>query len=350
MTKHNKVPDHIYYDINLVNNTNDYQIANLVENRTTALLHNPNDYHLSIVRYTIPTTFLPLFIYANANNLAVDTTYSVTLRYSNTDFRTYLIYTPQNNVSSTSQRRFFIYSYQHFIDMINTALNTSYLALKTAFPGATVTTPPYMVYNPETGYFSIIAETAYASGYELYMNNALYSFFDNFNAYFYGFQQTNGKDYLIYIKNTGGNTINQSPPPSYPSILSYVMTQEYSSTYLFNNVRALVFSSSLLGIRMESYNTVGGVNAGNSMRPVLTDFEFNLASGSQNSTLRNYVQYFSRGEYRLIDIIQTQPIYMVDIQIYFQLQNGDLYPLYIAPGEFISIKIMFRDRSLKVGL
>ncbi len=209
-SKYHNLYDHIYYDIALKNTTSTPQIAKLFENRTSALIQNPQDYYYSCVRFSIPTAYLPLFIYPNNGLVADNTSYSVGIKY-NTGvtgaYKTDLIYVPFNNTSpQTDPSYFFVYSFQQMVDAINTAFNSSYAALKLANAGATVTTPPFVTFNPTTGLFTLNAETAYANAnYEIYMNNSLYGFFDNFEAYLYT-GATNGQDVKILVKNNGNNT------------------------------------------------------------------------------------------------------------------------------------------------
>ena len=54
-----------------------------------------------------------------------------------------------------------IYTFQQFIDSINTALQTSFTNLKTAFPVAPPTEAPFIVFNHETDIFSLYTQQLY---------------------------------------------------------------------------------------------------------------------------------------------------------------------------------------------
>lgn len=333
--------NHIYYDVSYLNNTTLPQPVTLLDNRSTPLVKNPKAYHLSVVRFTIPTSYIPIFIWPESSgNAANNTFYSVTINSS----QVFLVYVPQNTLTTNDANFRFVYSYQQFVDAINVALNAAFIA---ATPAGT-TTPPYMIFDPATGLFSIIAEAAYAS-HQICFNQNLYAFFDNFDSKRFGYNQVLGRDVQIYIKNNGNND-HDGHPPGYPLVVggSYIMTQEYDSTYLWNDARSVVFTSSTLPVADEALNVsnTSSQTTQSTYRKILTDFEFSINPGSvATSTLRSYVQYHPTAEYRLINLISESAIYTVDIQVYFQTKDLRLYPLYINPGESATIKILFRSRN-----
>lgn len=342
------MPDHVYYDLSLENTSSIPIQASLFENRNTPLISRPNDWYISVIRMNIPTAYIPIFVWPSQGaNIPDNTYYSVTIRRAGVDHRSYVTYVAQNNLTSVDPNYLFVYSYQQFIDAINAALNAAYIAA-----GGTATQPPYLIYNAESGLISLIAEYAYANTateYEIYFNFPLFAYFDNFLAKRLGFSQTNGKDVLLYVENTGNNDY-ESHPPGYPlsgTNNAYKMQQEYCSLFNWSSARSIVFTSNTIPVASENINAQiqGAQSNGTNTRKILTDFEFDVQNGISNNTLRSYVQY-SPKVYRLIDLESNQPIYQTDIQIFFETEDQVLYPLYINPGEYISIKIMFRNRSL----
>lgn len=354
-TQH-KTENHIYYDMSL-NNTgsstnNGPLIAQLFDQRDQALINNPNKWHLSVVRFTVPTSYVPIFIWPDAGgNTPNNSYYSVTIRKAGTDYRTFLTYIPQNLPAvSTNPQYLFVYSYQQFIDAINVALRASWLASG----GVAPETPPYMLYNSTTGLCSLVAQYAFANSagtYEIYFNNELFLFFDNMKVRRDGVNNVAGKDVLIYIQNNGNNDYVGHPPGSSLAVApdSYIMTQEYDSLFLWNSVRSLVFITNTVPVANEALNIKNdqSLTSGSTFRKIMTDFEMNIQSGLSNNTLRSYVQYTPPGEYRLIDMTSNSPMYTFDIQIFFQTKDLKLYPLYINKDESISIKILFRNREFK---
>lgn len=344
--------DHIYYDISLNNVNNAPLIAQLFDQRAQPLLQNPNKWHMSVVRFTVPTSYVPIFVWPdNGGNTPNNTAYSVTITKAGVDYTTFLTYVSQNLPAiNTNPIYLFVYSYQQFIDAINVALNTSWIASG----GVAPETPPYMIYDAKSGLCSIIAKYSFANSagtYQIYFNNSLFLYFDNLKVQRLGAGLPSGKDVLIYIQNNGNNDFT-SHPPGYvlagaPD--SYIMTQEYNSLFLWNSVRSLVFGTNTIPVANEALNVKNSdsLTTGSTFRKIMTDFEMNIQSGVSNNTLRSYVQYATQGEYRLIDLLSDSPLYTFDTQIYFQTKDLSLYPLYINKDESISMKIMFRNKKFK---
>lgn len=333
--------DILYYDLSLYNDKTQPVSMNVQDNRTIALIEKPSEYHLSIVRFTIPTSYVPIFIWPDAGSFTPDNTfYKVTINNSTVA----LTYVAQNALSAGQQNYLWVYSYQQMIDAINVALNAAFIA---AAP-AGVTTPPYMTYEPTTGLCSLIAETGYTS-HHIYFNSNLYALFDNFNSKVFGYNLINAKDVEIFIKDNGNNYI-VGYPPGYPvpgSANSYIMTQEYCSLFLWNSVRSIVITSNTLPVVGEALNVRNSsdLTSQNVSRKILTDFEFALENGVSNNTLRSYIQYQPTAEYRLIDMIGDSAQFTFDIQIYFQTKQLDLFQMYMPPGESFSMKVMFRKKD-----
>lgn len=342
-----KSTTHVYYDVSYQNTLSTLQLAKLFDNRSSALLDNPSDYYYSCVRFNIPTAYLPLFIYPNNGSVADNTQYRVSIHYfgggADTPYQAYINYVPASNYTNKDPNYFFVYSFNQFLDAINTAYNTAYLALKTAHPGATVSSPPFMTYDASTGLFAMVADKNYAtSDYKIYMNDNLYAFFDNFYVYRTRSPAVSGEEVQFIIKNTGENDYSTYPPGYSTLTACYRMVQEYDSRFNWYDVRSIVFVSNTLNVADEAINiTKAGVpNSGNTYQKILTDFQLDI-----DQVPRSYLAYVPPGEYRLIDLKSTQPLVMFDVQIFFKTGTNELYPLYIEPGEVLDIKNMFRRRD-----
>ena len=91
--KNSVSPDQSYFDLTVSNieGENSKPIAfNYNESRSTPFLDKPEDYWLSILRFSSDTTTLPLFIPTIKQNSPDldDTIYSVTLEWSSVEGRT----------------------------------------------------------------------------------------------------------------------------------------------------------------------------------------------------------------------------------------------------------------------
>ena len=343
--------NHLYYDISLLNNTKLPIIAKLFETRSQALLSNPSLYYLSLLRFLVPSAYIPLFIYPVDQTLGGNNPdnnfFSVTIRRAGVDYQTFIRYVAQNNLTVLDENYLYVYSYQQFIDAINVALSASFL-----LAGGSATIAPYITYDAKTGLFAMIGQYPYENirnEYEIYMNNNVFSFFDNFKTKRFNNPQIiniNGKDNLIYIQNDGNNDFISHAPGSTIGVGfdSYSMIQEYKSTYSWNDCRSIVLISNNIPVAEEAISVNTGTSSAE-YRKILTDYDINV-----DSNLRSYLQYSSTGEYRLLDLIGTSALYNVDIQVFFKTSNETLHPLYINAGEFISCKILFRNKKVKSGI
>lgn len=256
--------DHVYYNILVTNNgnipTNSYgEIpVQFVEDRVQAILENPREYHLSIVRFSLPGQSIPIFEFVaqpgpglpggNPNpNLGI---YSVTLSYMGSFYQVYLNLIPEAietppmdwQPSSITQNAgyYAIYEYQDFIELINLAFLGAYQLLKAANPGAPPTSAPFLVFNPETQLISLVADKKYntqdagAATIGIFMNDPLFSFFQNFpTVAFNGVNAANGTVFQLTVSNLGNNgngtwEVPSFPPATFLAIPAWSATTTYS--------------------------------------------------------------------------------------------------------------------------
>jgi hypothetical protein len=89
--------------------------------------------------------------------------------------------------------------YNTMVKMINTALTTAYNAFNAAHPGIHAA-PAYLQYNPQSGLFSMVGLTSYATGAnpaKVFVNALLYKYLDTIPARFYGYNRPGGCEYQI---------------------------------------------------------------------------------------------------------------------------------------------------------
>jgi len=221
---------HVYYNIVITNTTTlTGARASYTDNRSAAVVTKPSKYKLSIVRFSLPTGYLPIFIYPNnlgiianwppnvgpppnpaPNNLV----YSVTLSFGGSDYQTFLQFVPSNLTNGATAMQYEswyeVHSYQQFMQMINTALLTSYNAMKTANPTAP-NQAPYLVYNTDTLKFSFIVPPSYIGTTSIYFNVQLNNYFNSFEQILEPVPATNGKDILIQVVNNKNNMYTSQP-------------------------------------------------------------------------------------------------------------------------------------------
>lgn len=169
-------PDYVYFNADIINNRTDDATFALTpspdppirfnETRDAPLVKNADDYHFSIIRFTMngANRDLPLFIpniQTGQTNVNL-TTYAATISYQatwttnlgNITFNvapaaTRLIYQPEtiNTVlaptpaaptvkQDLSTRYYWVYTYQHMVDLVNQTFINAHQALYTAFQAA----------------------------------------------------------------------------------------------------------------------------------------------------------------------------------------------------------------------
>jgi len=300
-----------------------------------------------------------------------------------------------------SSRYYWVYTYSHWVDMVNTALDNAnqavYNAFHTALPTTAPTTysawqvlfpSPIMTWDYASGLFSITYPSAYYSTITapgitgvkmaLYLNTNAEGLFANFdNVYLnspthpagYGWA-TPAIPAVLYpagytnlqVVEIQGLNENLLPAPTVSPPQGYVgvwcrMTQNYTSTStLWSPIDSIVFTSTLLPLMNEQTappNALGTRNTGNStttsqsaFTPIITDVALDLSSDP--ASYRKMIYYAPSAEYRMADFQNSKTdIRNIDIQVFWKnrLDNG-LYPIQMFNLSSVSFKLMFRKKTI----
>lgn len=359
---------HIYYNVTITNNDTTGTSAppnlDFNETRNQPYLNKPEDYYMSVIRFSVDTPTLPLFIpqpevgSTDPNKLI----YSVSLEYNSTVIQTYLSFIPQLNDASSpavpiqtqdiTNRYYYLYSYQWFIDQIvNPAFTACYQALAKA-ESLPSTVPPLVIWDSGSCTAVLNADIMgydfnLANPIKIYMNTPMYDLFSSFSSTYLGTDAPNGKNFLINCYNNGFNTWKVSS-----SGITYVQVQqEYSTAPLWNPVKSIVFSTSLMPIIPELdsapaiYNGGSGfTSSGNNsnITNILTDLEVPLTLGYETKPTINYAP---QSEYRFTDLFGTNPVSSINITVYWKDKFAVLHPFQLASGGTANVKILFRSKS-----
>ncbi len=233
---------HLYYNINIYNDSDKTQIAKFVETRTTPLLESCEDWHMSVIRFSIPTSTLPILYMIPLDSTGI-TNYSITLQYDTDSVTVPLVFE-----SETVDNTYGVYSYRQLVDIINNAFQKAYsiLVWSTLAPDYR---SPFMIYDESSQTFKLYASKGYDNSLtgsdtiNIWFNTKLYGLFQNFKAYnntVNGQPNSDGMDYRIIVKNLGNNYIrgiippstSQDLPPPNGSIPLYSATTTYSLNYV----------------------------------------------------------------------------------------------------------------------
>ena len=344
--------DNIYINIDFNNNTPD-SIQSAVFNieRNDIVIEHPNEYYLSCVRFSVPAISTPVLIFpiqSNQNNINLST-FSVTLQNNNDISREFVIYQPRNgpNVripsSPVTEQEiipyYFLYNYQHLIDMINIAFIN---ALDNLPNKPANSEPPQLVYDPQSKLFSLIVQRQFyslnvnnADTILIYMNSNLFTLLIGLSNEVVNLSE--GRDFQIlpfeYLNNSFQDPL---AAPVYPS--TYIeIKQQFSSVQQWYAVKNIILSSNLLPARKEY------VGDNTTRTSAILDFE---PPRDSNSDIRSVLQYFVAGQYRLVDLLGNNSIENFDINFQWQDVYGNVYPIEVPYLQSITLKLAFFRKEL----
>ena len=359
--------DILYYDVVItnLNNIDSTPVpAVFTETRSSPFITLPEAYLLSIARFTIDTTTLPVIIptikpfTTNLN----ETIYKITLTYQTFSYTSTLIFKPQdlqavapvppsgqqNGLQDNTGGYYCIYTYQYFIQLVNNTFQDCFKNIL-ALAGITTTIYPYMVFDPTSKLASLILpkeyfDTTLASHMTLYFNPALYNMFSSFPMTINTYNSASGQNVQIIVDNFGQSSEITVGDPLYTAIQ---LNQEYSTVSLWTPLTSIVFCSSTLPIVQNQISAplyfVNGVsysnNGTNNIAPIITDMAVSEGDYKPNLVYSPYV-------YRYIDMKGNRPIYSLDISVYWKDRYGNLQPFRLSAGSSITIKLMFIKKNI----
>lgn len=397
--------DLVYYNIIMTcqvakSNT----LAAYEETRTQPIIENPSDYYMSIVRFSIDGSNIPIAVCpvipnpGNPNDINY-TPFSVTLQYGGVNYTAQLIFIPELQTSiqpqpptSTSQdtttQYYYMYTYTTLVVMINNALQAAMTALKTAVPALNNVVTPYFIYERTQEKFALVVQNTTVSGtnvfqsqfngsgiplvgssqaagmINIFLNSRIYQYFDSIESYIYPDTVLSNlmlvrdlKNNYYYPPANGTNTVPPQVPTSFYDVAGsvtytaapryFIFNQQYNTISNWNSLSGIVFLTSSLPIQYE-YIPASAINSTSgsgfsAFRPVITDFVPILEKGGD---ARTRFVYYPQGPYRLISLKSTDPLYKLDLSIWWQDQYQNLYPMTISCNEANTIKIMFMKKSL----
>jgi hypothetical protein len=369
-------PYHSYYSVDMINNdttgSRPLPALSFDEIRNSPYLSAPENYFLSVVRFSIQTPTLPVFIpqvelgQTNPNRLIYTFTMSYTFGGNTYNFQQPIIYIPFDLSQPTpappltfqdlTSQYYYMFSYQQWTSMLNQALTDCFNGLNALVVGAggvlPTTNPPFLEFDPQNYVFTLNAdELGYASTLpspiSLFCNSRLHTLLSSFQFIKYGdFGVANGRNFQFMIYNS--NNLNQIILPSYTALQMY---QENSTVALMNPIQSIVFTTSFLPVVPENISVpkVWGsdsrlFNSGNNsnIAPILTDFQVPF---SPSNTYRPTIEYQPSGEYRLIDLYGISPLSSLELSVLWKDNFGGLHQFYLGSGCSASLKVMFRRKD-----
>lgn len=339
----------IYYNAIKANNTNNIIPAEFAENRVSAILDDPSQYYLSVIRFEIPSSLLPLFHFPDP---AVQPL-KVSLTFYDAGLATNFIQTTSVNfVQHSDLDPTAVYTYQSFIDMINTAFSTCFAALSAAVIAAGAALPagsvaPFIIYDPNwPTFFGIVADTnnyapnqtLNANKIKIFFNYNLLNFFDSLEGYYFGIGLPSFLDFQVFVKN---NITNYYRYPVPPTATTVIMWCESNTKFLWQEVVRILITTNTIPVSSE-YALAASDTGKDVNQVILTDFEPEITGEFRESDV---FQYYPQGPYRRIDMIGSSPLVKFDLKIWWQGKDGVIHPIFIPPHHSITVKILFEKRE-----
>jgi hypothetical protein len=275
-----------------------------------------------------------------------------------------------------------VHSYDHFIDLINTALTTAYVnaGLFEILPNYIV---PYFYLDAYTNLINLIVPRSFMLDVlpaidipRIFINDPLATYLDSFNL-FQNIDNTNkvniqGNDWYFQMAEyldqpqtyyyppgvvvpaptspdgVGGPT----GPVEYPYYFRF--KQDYSVLEYWSSLRKIVIATNMIPVNNEylpATNNNANINVDQSgvnvSYPILTDFTPTIESSAGSS--RSIAYYIPSAQYRLVDLISDTPLQNIDIRLYWEDRDGNFYPLQVSVFQQSSIKLAFVRKSLYKG-
>ena len=384
-------PENVYLDImttNVLGNRTEPLPIQFNENRTNAILDNAGDYCMSVVRFSLDTQTLPVFIPVinTAGDDPNETVYYVSMEWNGITYNQAIEWIPQNQYlsppplgqypteQSMNQPYYYAYDYQWIAYLVQNALVACMNSLKKTYDGSPTEpgeptpiavdpeiqdiTPPTFVYDPTSQsfiisankkYFEFLSPTGSNNPIKLFFNSQLFELFSSFPALNYGMTDQYKHYQIIFNSSNGANEISVPTVPEddeIPQTFIQVI-QETPTLANLTPVSAIVFTSSMLPILPEQISSpqifIEGAHAstGNNANigQIITDLE------SDDGTYKPSIQYTPTAEYRRISLLSSRPLTHIQLSVYWRNRYGDLIPVTLAGGASMTCKILFQKRS-----
>lgn len=279
---------------------------------------------------------------------------------------------------------FWNYSFDYFLDLVNNSIGYAMESLYTSTGATYSSQKPYFILDGATNLISLNAPLSFITDIEgnatsdlpnwkIFVNEPLYQLIQGAEALY---TETFQYQLLVIPSGDASNVIPQYnsftlppvPPvtapvdtpvdapipmsaPSAPLVLTqtsnYIqMTQQFSSTYLWNPVVSIVFTTPNFNVvkELQANPYVEGLNPNpkvNNAGVLNILFEYFLGRRA-DPIINNFV----KAEYRLTSLQGIQPESEFQMNTYWKDEFGDLHPFFIEQGCGLNMKILFRKKNI----
>lgn len=238
-----------------------------------------------------------------------------------------------------------IWSYQGYLNAINTAFSDCFTDIKATIGGPyQPTQAPFLFYNSETGLFGLNCEGFYITTgtYQIYFNVALSNIFD--------FPSVLSPDVnhptfsQLMIINYGINAIVGTGTLAAPQFIN--MYQESGTRQNLFDLNRIMFSTTRIPVSGDAEAPTYDQNgtSSNSSINLITDIVPDTSTLDNTAT----IIYLPNGVLRWYNLYAQQPFTILDVQIYYETKDGVIRSLPILNGNNFSCKIEFKKDAYEM--
>lgn len=386
--------EHIYYNLSIDNafdGTNNATTTNCVyDKQTPSILKKQSDWEVAVDSWQVRAQ-LPIFICnikegvfaTNRDETPFSVCYEFTTGGVTTRFEMFLVWLPdpkfldptegplpkppsQNNGIQdllTNPGYYWSTKYNTMVKMINTALTTSYNLFNAAHPGIHAAAA-YLQYNAQTGLFSMVGETSYATAAnpaKVFVNTQLYKYLDTIPALFYGFNRLGGCEYQIDFELrtnesngwVAGNPDAGAVPNPLTNPATYIiLEQETDSRRLWNNITQILITSNSISVRDEylPYRNKPQQIANRDFdafnqtkRSVISYLDYNATPAAERiqTSLSRDINYSPKYR-KFIDLVSNDGLNTINIEFFYVIDGVSILPLNLPINATADISLIFR--------
>lgn len=371
----NKQTDNTYLSVNIYNDPSYGPYGSPAEYNVTKdqpLLSNVSEYYMYVARYTLSLSTVPLYIMpampdqANPNL----TPFVVGFRYNGVNYPEPLIYvvygvdTPpvqdQPNMVVTSY--YYVYSYQLFVDILNTALRKAIAASGANIFGSNGEFMPYFNFDEDSKKLELIYPNTFLVENDppvIFCNHELANWLNGFPMV-HRHDPSRSFDIITCRFDANSRMVFPTTSEVFPNKLAtfpagmvpgtastmFVSKQEYATVQNWNSVRRIAITTETIPIRKESVPIFGrrdNHSATSVGFPVISDYALVSESAGDNRSMLNYIP---QGALRLIDMVSDAELRTISLKFYWVDSYENIRPIMIPANNVINIKLGFIRKSL----
>jgi len=357
----------VYYTGSFTNNTPNPVPAQIRETRTSPLLENPENWQMSVIRFDVSMSIVPINTPQMLGASKTVTASVISIKHLGVVYSANVVKSPTGNTAGLSPDLIIpaIYHIQNWLDDINQALISIYAA---APPFAAFSVPPKYIYNPVTMLIELYVDGSYVPTPQppaadpaiptppvltISLNFILWQYLSNFEYFFNGYNPADQCAFDLTLNNTNcvtqpavGARVGLPLQLQARPVTMYLCKQTDISIGRWNSARSLILVSNLLPIRPDNIptNTIDPANySSDGTLQIVSDFLLPL--DPDPTTDRGIVEYLPTAQYRWVDIVSKTPLTTLDFTFYWTNFLGQTFPLYLDPYASMNIKVIFAYRA-----